>query len=600
MKLLPFFKSINYLQRQCPGVNEKPCSELEFTFTNLCNPKRQQMKYISKCVPLFFYLFLIHVGTEAQSIQDSTAKKIDDLFKEWNHLTSPGCAIGIVRNDSLIYAKGYGMANLEYGIPNTPETIFHMASVSKQFTAFSILLLERQGKLKLDDDIRKYLPWFPDLKEKITILNLLNHTSGIRDQWQLLAISGTRIDDVITQEHIVKILSKQKALNFKPGTEYSYSNSGFTLLAEIVKAVSGESLRKFTDSAIFKPLGMNSTHFHDDYTEMVKNRAYSYDHTDSIHFANDILSYSNVGATSLFTNINDMSKWVMNFYDHKVGDQETIDVLTKKAKLKGGQELNYALGIVSSDYKGWKLYSHNGADAGYRTAVSVFPDQKMGFIVFSNLDEMDAGGLSSSMTELFITEKKGKNATIKMDSSLAIIKDSSLIKKYLGDYICEEGLAVRFILKNSRLYYQVYGKDYLLNRILADSFINMQHPEYNFAFKISGKDTLAEFTRNYQFLRLKKYISDSTRSDQVLQAFTGIFYCPELDCKYGIILKDHHLMLTNAKYNDTQLTVVGSEHLTNDFWWMDHLFILRDKKNHMIGFDINSDRIMHLRFNKVD
>ncbi len=128
----------------------------------------------------------------------------------------------------------------------------------------------------------------------------------------------------------------------------------------------------------------------------------------------------------------------------------------------------------------------------------------------------------------------------------------------------------------------------------------MQHPEYNFAFKISGKDTLAEFTRNYQFLRLKKYISDSTRSDQVLQAFTGIFYCPELDCKYGIILKDHHLMLTNAKYNDTQLTVVGSEHLTNDFWWMDHLFILRDKKNHMIGFDINSDRIMHLRFNKVD
>src|SRR4030095_9327431 len=245
---------------------------------------------------------------------------------------------GIVRNDSLIYTKGYGSANLEYAIPNTPETIFHTASVSKQFSGWSILLLARQGKLHLDDDIHKYLPWFPDLKEKITIRNLLNHTSGIRDQWQLLAISGTRLDDVITQDQIIKILSKQQALNFKPGDKYSYSNSGYTMLAEIVRSVTGQTLRKFTDSVIFKPLGMNNTHFHDDYTEIVKNRSYSYDRTDSNHFANSILSYSNVGATSLFTNINDMSKWIMNFYDHKVGDQKDIDQLTEKGKLKSGKE----------------------------------------------------------------------------------------------------------------------------------------------------------------------------------------------------------------------------------------------------------------------
>src|SRR5678809_1133524 len=205
------------------------------------------------------------------------------------------------------------MANLEYGIPITPETIFHMASVSKQFTAFSIVLLEKQGKLKFDDDIRKYLSWFPDMGKTITIRNLLNHTSGVRDQWQLLAISGTRLDDVITQDHIIKILSKQQALNFKPGEQYSYSNSGFTMLAEIVRSVTGQSLRQFTDSAIFKPLGMVNTHFHDDYEEIVKNRSYSYYRTDSIHFAKIILSYSNAGATSLFTNLNDMSKWIMNF-----------------------------------------------------------------------------------------------------------------------------------------------------------------------------------------------------------------------------------------------------------------------------------------------
>jgi CubicO group peptidase (beta-lactamase class C family) len=266
--------------------------------------------YKKKLLLLVITSIVLTIKVFAQSLPDSTIKKIDSLFIKWNTANSPGCTVGIVRNDSLIFSKGYGMANLEYAISNEPQTLFHMASVSKQFTAFSIVLLARKGKLILEDDIHKWLPWFPALKEKITIRNLLNHTSGIRDQWQLLAISGTRLDDVITQDQIIKILSKQQALNFKPGDKYSYSNSGFTMLAEIVKAVSGQTLRQFTDSAIFKPLGMTSTHFHDDYTEIEKNRSYSYDRKDSAHFTNAVLSYSVAGATSLFTNINDMSKWI--------------------------------------------------------------------------------------------------------------------------------------------------------------------------------------------------------------------------------------------------------------------------------------------------
>src|SRR5450432_1346119 len=360
-----------------------------------------------------------------QTLPDSITKKIDNIFTAWNLAYSPGCAIGIVRNDSLIYAKGYGSANLEYGIPITPATIFHMASVSKQFTAFSIVLLATQGKLKLDDDIRKYLSWFPDLHTKITIRNLLNHTSGIRDQWQLLGISGTRMDDVITQDQIIKILSKQQALNFEPGSKYSYSNSGFTMLAEIVKSVSGQTLRKFTDSAIFKPLGMTSTHFHDDYTEIEKNRSYSYDRKDSSHFTNAVLSYSVSGATSLFTNINDMSKWVMNFYDHKVGDQKDIDLLTQKGKLNNGKELSYALGIVSDTYNGWRQYSHSGGDAGYRTHVAVFPDLKMGFIVFSNLGDFNPGEKVYAIADFFIKDTAVKKEGVKKDqrdSAAAVLK----------------------------------------------------------------------------------------------------------------------------------------------------------------------------------
>ncbi len=167
----------------------------------------------------------------AQTLPPEIRGKIDSLFSQWAKTSSPGFAVGVVRNDSLIFSKGYGMANLEYAVPLTTETIFDIASVSKQFTAYSILLLDRPKKLSLDDDIHKFLNWFPDLKEKITIRNLLNHTSGIRDQWELLAIGGTRLDDVITEDQVIKILSKQQALNFKPGTDWSYSNSNFTLLA---------------------------------------------------------------------------------------------------------------------------------------------------------------------------------------------------------------------------------------------------------------------------------------------------------------------------------------------------------------------------------
>jgi len=548
--------------------------------------------------------FVIAAKPFAQSFPDSTISKINKLFTRWDNANSPGCAVAIVRNDSVLFAKGYGMANLEYSVPIEPGTIFHMASVSKQFTAFAIVLLARQGKLQLDEDIHKYLSWFPDLKEKITIRNLLNHTSGIRDQWQLLAISGTRLDDVITQEHIIKILSKQQALNFKPGEQYSYSNSGFTMLAEIVRSVTGQSLRQFTDSAIFKPLGMVNTHFHDNYEEIVKNRSYSYYKTDTVHFANSILSYSNAGATSLFTNLNDISKWIMNFYTHKVGDQKDIDQLTQKGKLNNGKELNYALGIVSGTYNGWRQFTHGGADAGYRTYLAVFPDLKMGFAVFSNLGDVNTGGKVYDVASLFITDtakhklaEEPKNA----DSSKAVLKDTAGVKKFAGSYISDDGLQINFRLSNQKLYADAFGRTFLLTQSEKDSFSLFTDPGVKFLFSGHAADTtvLAIFSSDEKHL-LAKYIADTSQPDQLLRAYTGTYYCPELDCKYGIALKDHHLILTNNKYSDTRLTLVGSEHLLSDFWWMNHLLMIRNRKKEIEGFEVNSGRIMHLRFNKID
>ena len=539
----------------------------------------------------------------AQSLPDSTIKKIDNLFLKWNSVNSPGCTVGIVRNDSLIFSKGYGMANLEYGIPNEPQTLYHMASVSKQFTAFSIILLARQGKLNLDDDIHKWLPWFPDLKEKITIQNLLNHTSGIRDQWQLLAISGTRLDDVITQDQIIKILSKQQALNFKPGDKYSYSNSGFTMLSEIVKAVSGQTLRQFTDSAIFKPLGMASTHIHDDYTEIEKNRSYSYDRKDSTHFVNAVLSYSVSGATSLFTNIDDMSKWIMNFDEHKVGDQQDIEILTQKAKLNNGKELTYARGIVNNTWEGWRQYSHGGSDAGYRTYVSFFPDLKTGFIVFSNVGDFNAGAKVYEIADLFIQDTASKKTAIikeKRDSIAGVLKDTFSIKKFAGNYIGDEGLPFSFDIASGQLHYHIYGESSFLIKGSNDTFSIAEAPEIKFIFGLKGTDTTVDIITPDESYHLQKYMNDTSHSDEVLKTYTGNYYSPELDCKYGIVLKDHQLFLTNSKYNDAKLTLIGKDHLTDDYWWINHLMMLHDSKNNITGFEVNSGRIMHLRFNKID
>lgn len=211
-----------------------------------------------------------------QSAAVSREKEIDAIFKEWNSPNTPGASVAVIQHGKIVFEKGYGIANLEYNIPIRPDTIFHVASVSKQFTAMAVVLLELDGKLSIDDDVHKYLPELPDYGTKITLRNLLQHTSGIRDQWQILGLAGWDIRDVITQDQALRMIFRQKELNFPPGTRNLYSNAGFTLLAEIVTRVSGMPFPQFCAERIFSPLHMTHTHFHQDLAQLVPGRAYSY------------------------------------------------------------------------------------------------------------------------------------------------------------------------------------------------------------------------------------------------------------------------------------------------------------------------------------
>jgi CubicO group peptidase (beta-lactamase class C family) len=314
---------------------------------------------------------------------------------------TPGVAIAVQRDGKLIYDKGFGYADLEQNAKITPTTIFHIASVSKQFTAFAIAMLADQGKINLDDDIRKYLPEMHDFGTPITIRQLAHHTSGLRDQWSLLTMAGWRMDDVITMPQIMRVMSRQTELNFKPGDEHYYCNSGFTLMGEIVKRVTKEPFPEWCKKNIFDPLGMKNTLFYDDHERIVENRAYSY-HTGYNGFKKSVLSYANVGATSLFTTVEDLSLWAQNFENVKVGNDNVMKTMASRYVLNNGDTIAYAFGQVYEKYKGLNMWSHGGGDAGFRTFLMRFPDQHFSIAVFSNSAEFPVGDLTYQLADLYL------------------------------------------------------------------------------------------------------------------------------------------------------------------------------------------------------
>jgi CubicO group peptidase (beta-lactamase class C family) len=339
----------------------------------------------------------------AQTQSDTLTAKVNKLFSEWNGPGRPGAAVGVVHGGKLLYAKGFGEADVETGAPITPETIFHVASVSKEFTAYGIVLLAQEGKLSLNDDIRKYLPEVPDFGHKITIRHLIHHTSGLRDQWSLLTMAGWDMSDVITKEHIFNLVRRQRELNFTPGAESLYCNTGYTLLAEIVARVGKKPFREWMAERVFTPLGMKHTQFYDDDERIVKGRAYSfYRDDDTKIYKKAVLSYANAGATSLFTTVEDLARWITNFKNHTVGTAATMTQMLERGRLTKGDSIPYAFALVHGKYKGLANYGHGGADAGFRSVVTYFPKEDYGFIVLSNLAQANPTAKALEMADIYL------------------------------------------------------------------------------------------------------------------------------------------------------------------------------------------------------
>jgi len=343
------------------------------------------------------------LGKTVEEVSDQYMKTVMGT----DNPTGPGAAVAIWKDDKFILKKGYGYADLESLSKVDPSTtIFHVASVSKQFTAFAIAILADQCKLAFSDDIRKYLPEIHDFGQTITINHLVHHTSGLRDQWSLLSMAGWRLDDVITMDQIMRLISRQRELNFKPGDEYAYCNTGFTLMAEIVKRVTGQTLAEWCKANMFEPLGMSNTLFYDDHEKVVPRRAYSYYKNGRTgEIKKSVLSYANAGATSLFTTVEDITKWSQNFETMKVGNANVMNMMRQRFVLNRGDTIRYALGQVLNEYKGLNTAEHGGADAGYRTELLRFPDQHLSIAVFSNFGQFDPADMSYALADFLLADQ---------------------------------------------------------------------------------------------------------------------------------------------------------------------------------------------------
>ncbi|MVT08178.1 serine hydrolase [Chitinophaga tropicalis] len=392
-------------------------------------------------------------------------RKVDSMYASYNWQT-PGAAVAIVKDGKVVFQKGYGMADLDHDIPITPQTVFNIASVSKQFTAFAIYLLASEGRISLEDDVRKYITELPDYHAVIRVKHLLGHTSGLRDQAATMSLAGNRLGDISTTEQILQLTARQKNLNFMPGTAFGYCNTGYTLLAEIIHRVTGKSFTAYTEEKIFRPLGMTSTQFCDNYGKVVKNKAESYELINGIYY-HQPLNVSNPGPSNLLTTVEDLTKWVLNFEHPVVGTPELIKAFNEASYLNDGRKVIlrisgdgdtvfHAKGQNLWNYKGVDVISHGGHAAAFRTFMGRSPGERLAIIALSNDEHNEKLNARWQMANFYIKDKlkeeKPSAITPGQPTVKPVVKYTDNLKDFTGEYYSDElSTSYRFVVRGDAL-----------------------------------------------------------------------------------------------------------------------------------------------------
>jgi len=538
------------------------------------------------------------------SAQEELTDKVDRVFAEWNTTSSPGCALAVVKDDHVVYEHGYGMANLELGIAITPQSVFDIGSVSKQITAMAILLLAQEHKLSLDDDIRKYLPEMPDYGSTITIRHMLHHTSGLRNYDDLFDLQGIPEADLTTDRDAMELILRQKGVNFRAGEEFLYSDTNYFLMSQIVKRVTGQTLRQFAQDRIFGPLQMTSTHFHDDHTMIVPRRATGYAPHKGGGFEIDMSNFEQLGDGSVMTTVEDLFKWDQNFDHPLVGGADAIRQLTTPGTLNNGQTIPYAMGIFLDHYRGLNWIHHSGEWVGYRAALSRFPDQHFSTLVLCNcVGSMSPMTMAQRVADVYLAEEfaRAENGPSPKTSPNVPLTE---LKQYVGTYWSQKNGAFRkFVLRDDKLIMVAPGMTYDLLPLGGGQFealeADIEHKDrYIFHAVKNGSNFQLEAVEGgvpVSYEAVRPGLESSHLAD-----YAGSYANDELRATWTLVVEKGKLVRQQWMTEDEEIEPAFPDGFIGDI--SEGQFLMhfnRDSNGRVTSFDVATDMVRPMRFFRI-
>lgn len=530
---------------------------------------------------------LITSACSAQRVAGELERKVDHVFAAYDKPDSPGCALGVVRDGEFVYKKGYGTASLELGVPLTPQSVFYMGSVSKQFTAASVVLAAEQGFLSLDDDVRKYVPELPSYGKTITLREMLHHTSGFRDVLGLLFLAGRNFEDIHPTPELLDLLSRQKALNYQPGEEFLYSNTNYFLMSVVIRRSTGKPLSQFAEENIFKPLGMTHTRFYDDHSVVVPGRVPAYSPLPAGGFRVDwSTNFDKIGDGGLMSSVDDLLLWDRNFYANKLGKGALLKEMQTQGVLNNGKQIEYALGLFISTYRGLPVVGHGGALFGYRTELLRFPQQKFSVITLCNVGTSDPNSLSDQVADIYLA---GQLSSDSAPAAAAKIDP----QPFAGWY---RNLNSHSVLQLSAADGELEAFGTHFKPRDATHFATTQGPEMAFdrqansgmRITLSFKDTAPQIFERYEPLEA---------SAENFAPYAGEYTSAELQATYRFAVKDGKLTLAT----NWQDPAVLEPTVLDEFQGPSGTAIVfrRDAAGHVTACDLFAGRVRDIAFTRT-
>lgn len=490
----------------------------------------------------------------------------EDLLQHWQTENEPGLAVSVMRDGEIAFSTGRGLANLEYAVPMGPDTPVHAASLSKQFTAFSIMLLAAEGLLTLDDDIRTYLPELYSRPEIVTIRDLLDHTGGLREQSTLFEMAGWRADDVTTQTQQWRLLARQQGSNFPAGAQVEYSNTGYAMLARIVERVSGQSFEAFTQTRIFDPLEMHATSFHTDLAELLPGRAYSYTPNGG-GYAFQPFNYALVGSTGLQTSTADLLLWARNFQTRSVGSAEVFAMMAERADAENGRPSTFAKGQERRMYHGYVTWSHGGRDAGFRSFLLRVPAANFAVSVLANRGDVDAAAVAFALLDAFLADDPAYEAETPPAWQPATPEQ---LASFSGNYEIFPGLIFTIASDGQALSFSVlHGEERAPIPQIGERRFSL-NPGQNISIdfvtgpegEVAGFDYTLGLNGSIWAPRIELAPFEPDRVD--MSGYIGRYFSEELLAAYEISLEDGVLRATHLRLPAVDLTPYQTDTFSGD------------------------------------